>query len=186
MEITDIVFRTAREDDIEGIMNIEIASFSSGICEKKDVFLDRIRVFRDGFYIMEYQGRIIGYLCSEIWKYKEKVDETDFVLGHSISKIHDPKGNEVYISSMGTLPEFRGMGLGKLMFEEFSIYIIKKYEKLKSKILIVSENWYNARKIYVENGFEEIAIIKDFFYYNNVNTLKEDGIIMRKCIHFPQ
>lgn len=182
MEITDIVFRTAREDDIEGIMHIETASFPKEICEKKDVFLDRIRVFQDGFYIMEYQGRVIGYLCSEIWDYKERINETDFVLGHSIRKIHDPKGNEVYISSMGTLPEFRGMRLGKLMFEEFSKYIIKKYKKLKSKILIVSENWHNARKIYVENGFEEIAIIKDFFYYNNVDTLKEHGIIMRKFI----
>lgn len=182
MKITDIVFRTARENDIESIMNIERSSFSADICEKEDVFIERIRVFKDGFYIMEYQGQVIGYLCSEIWNYKEKIDDSDFVLGHSIRTAHDTEGNEVYISSMGILPDFRGMGLGKLMFEEFLKYIIRKYEKIKSQVLIVSENWNNARKIYIKNGFEEVAILKNFFYHRDAPRLKENGIIMRKIL----
>lgn len=171
--------RTAHEVDINHIMNIERACFSLDICENQSVFLERIRIFKDGFYVLEFKGSIIGYISTEIWDYEEEVKEKQFRLGHSIKSVHNEKGNELYISSMGILPEFRGSGLGKTLFQEATDSILKKNKNLKSIILIVSDKWYKARDIYKKNDFDEILTIRGFFEYSNY---KEDGIVMRKAV----
>lgn len=182
MDSQTVKFRTANENDIKDIMNIEISSFREDICEKEEVFLERMNIFPEGFFIMEYDRKIIGYLCSEIWEYKEWVEEEDFTLGHSIEKYHNQNGSELYISSMGILVNFRGIGMGKLMFEEFLRFMIRTKKSLKSVILIVSENWENARRIYSNNGFKEILIIKDFFEINKNQSDSDNGIVMRKYL----
>ncbi|WP_432402254.1 GNAT family N-acetyltransferase [Wukongibacter sp. M2B1] len=180
MDFSKIEFRLANENDIEDIMRIETSSFGSEICEKSGVFLERINVFPKGFFIMEYGNEVIGYLSSEIWEYKDDIAEKDFILGHSIKESHRDKGNELYISSMGVIPKYRGNKLGKLMFEEFSKYILALNKSLRTIILIVSEKWTRARKIYKNNGFKEILEIERFFGYNKQYGYNEDGIVMRK------
>lgn len=162
MDFRKIEFRLANENDMEDIMGIETSSFKLEICEKSEVFLERIDVFPKGFFIMEHGNEVIGYLSSEIWKYKEDIADKDFTLGHSIKESHNNNGTELYISSMGIIPKFRGKQLGKLMFEEFSKYIVTTNNNLRTMILIVSEKWTRARKIYMDNGFREILQIKDF------------------------
>lgn len=182
MNINDIKFRTAEKNDINYIMEIEQSSFSKIVCEDKNVFLQRIETFEKGFIVMEYNNKIISYTCSEIWDYNEKIDEDKFTFGHLIKDIHKANGNEVYISSMGILPKFRGYGLGKLMFEFYIKYILDFVESPKSILLVVSENWTNARKIYINNGFKEICIFNDFIDYGNVPPFKENVIVMRKLL----
>lgn len=180
MVLNKIRFRNACINDIQSIINIEYSSFSETICETEDVFIERIKLFSDGFRIMEYDNQVIGYICSEIWEYKDRVTLESFILGHSINEQHDPKGEEAYISSMGLLPSYRGQGLGKLMFEDFTSYIKAMFPNIKSIILIVSEKWTSARKIYENNGYKEIKIIKNFFSYQEKKVYYEDGIVMRK------
>ncbi len=83
---------------------------------------------------------------------------------------------------MGILPKVRGYGLGKAIFEFFIKYIPELVESPKSIILIVSENWKNARKIYINNGFKEICIFNDFIDYRHVPPFKENAIVMRKLL----
>lgn len=182
MNTKKVRFRTANENDIKDIMNIETSSFEKNICENEDVFLKRIKLFPEGFFIMEHDKKVIGYLCSEIWKYKEAVEVSDFELGHSIDESHSSNGTELYISSMGILTNFRGMGLGKLMFEEFLRYMLKMQTSLETIVLIVSENWRNAISIYYDNGFKEISTIRKFFQANKNQSYSEHGIVMRKYL----
>ncbi|WP_432665921.1 GNAT family N-acetyltransferase [Wukongibacter baidiensis] len=182
MDFRKIEFRLANDNDIEDIMRIETSSFDLEICEKSEVFLERINVFHKGFFIMEYGNETIGYLSSELWEYKDDIAEKDFKLGHSIKESHRNNGTELYISSMGVSPKYRGKQLGKLMFEEFSKYIVTTNNNLKSIILIVSEKWKRARKIYKDNSFQEILRIESFFEYNKQSDYNEDGIVMRKYL----
>lgn len=172
--------RNATENDIKDIMQIENASFNENICEKEEHFLERIQVFSDGFYVMEKDENIVGYISTEIWTYEEKVSHKSFSLGHSIKNSHHPEGNELYISSMGVLPNYRGQGLGKILFQQVTNRIICEKGHVTSLILIVSEKWENAIKIYLENGFKEISIIDDFFIDKNHAT--EKGMVMRKYL----
>jgi ribosomal-protein-alanine N-acetyltransferase len=141
---------------------------------------ERTIVFPEGFRIMESEGKSIGYICSEIWKKAIIISKDLFDLGNSIRKHHYANGTELYISSMGILPEYRGKGLGEKLFEDFLAYITGTYPCLESIILIVSEKWLNARKVYIKNGFHEIAIFEGFFSYTDREHHSENGIVMRK------
>ncbi len=182
MNINEIKFRIVEKSDIDYIMEIEQSSFSKIVCEDKDVFLQRIETFKQGFIVMEYDNEVIGYICSEIWEYSENVDRDKFTFGHLIKDSHKTNGNEIYISSMGILPKVRGYGLGKAMFEFFIKYISELVESPKSIILIVSENWKNARNIYINNGFKEICTFNEFIDYRHVPPFKENAIVMRKLL----
>ncbi len=182
MNINEIKFRIVEKNDIDYIMEIEQSSFSKIVCEDKDVFLQRIETFKQGFIVMEYDNEVIGYICSEIWEYSENVDRDKFTFGHLIKDSHKTNGNEIYISSMGILPKVRGYGLGKAMFEFFIKYIPELVESPKSIILIVSENWKNARNIYINNGFKEICTFNEFIDYRHVPPFKENAIVMRKLL----
>lgn len=180
MNFDSINFRNANMNDISSIMNIELASFSKEICETKTVFLERINIFSKGFRVMEYNKEIIGYVSSEIWEYRDNITVDSFSLGHSIAELHNPKGKEIYISSIGLLPEYRGKGLGRFMFENFLEYCKNELTKIESAILIVSDKWNKAKNIYIENGFKRKIEINNFFNYKNPMLPSEDGIVMRR------
>lgn len=183
MDINKLQFRNARLEDISGIMEVEHASFSSMICETQDVFIERIRVFPEGFRVMLYDGKPIGYICTEIWKKQRPYSDSMFTLGHSIAAQHTTYGNEIYISSMGILPEWRSQGLGKLMFSKYVKYAEGTFAQVNSVILIVSEKWLHARRVYRSEGFKEVHRIKGFFQYTLDKSHFEDGIVMTKKFH---
>ena len=54
----------ATKFDIDAIMNIEKEAFAEEIQESKDVFLERIEIFPDGFFILEENNKKIGYFSS--------------------------------------------------------------------------------------------------------------------------
>ncbi|MDF2592994.1 MAG: GCN5-related N-acetyltransferase [Clostridia bacterium] len=184
MKNSKITYRNANMADISSIMKIEHASFSEVICEDRNVFTERITTFPDGFRVMECDGEIIGYICSELWERVNTFSKDLFTLGHSIKNRHKSFGKEIYISSMGLNPDYRSFGLGKTMFNEFVNHITHKLSNVESIVLLVSEKWANARKIYTSNGFKEIDILEEFFYYNVGKPYYEDGIIMRKELKY--
>lgn len=182
MDINNLKIRNAKINDIEKILEIEDNSFDKNICEDKQVFIDRIETFNEGFLVAEYKGEIIGYICSEIWLYNENLKESDFLLNHSIKESHKANGDELYISSFAISPKARKYGIGKILFN----YLIDNVDKLianpKSLLLVVAENWTSARNIYLKKGFLEVCILTDFFDYGNVQPFKADGIVMRKLL----
>jgi ribosomal-protein-alanine N-acetyltransferase len=180
MEISKIKFRNAGIGDIASIIEIEHTSFSRFICESEEVFKERINTFPEGFRVMEYSGEVIGYISSEIWNRADRYTKEYFTLGHSITERHNPEGNEIYVSSMGILPPYRSRGLGKLLFGKFIRYAENEFINVDSAVLIVSEKWLNARRIYKGTGFKEIQKIDKFFKYEYDKPYYEDGIVMRK------
>ena len=78
MNINNLKIRNAKINDIEKILEIEHNSFDKNICEDKQVFIDRIETFNDGFLVAEYENEIIGYICSEIWLYDENIKKSSF------------------------------------------------------------------------------------------------------------
>jgi len=178
--------------DIEGIMKVEKEAFHLGIVEKEEVFLERIDAFSEGFLVLEENKEaieknkqiatgenIIGYVCGELWSYKEDPKDYTFTLGHSIKEVLDVEGTELYIASMGLLKDSRRSGLGRKMFLNYIEFMKKQFPHIKSVILMVCESWIGPRKIYKEAGFIEIGEEKDFFDFGT-GYPKEKGIIMRR------
>lgn len=182
MNINDIEIRSARIGDIDDILGIECSSFVDSICETRDVFLERIKTFEEGFIVAQYKGKVVGYLCTEIWNYNENINKDSFILGHSIKDSHKANGDELYISSFAILPNVRKYGIGKMLFNYVTDNVNKLVKDPKSILLLVAENWSSARRIYINKGFEEVIILKDFFDYENIKPFKADGIVMRKLL----
>ncbi|HBP10283.1 MAG TPA: N-acetyltransferase [Treponema sp.] len=171
--------RKATKFDINDIMNIEKESFAEEIQENKDVFLERIETFPDGFFILEDRNKTIGYFSSELWNSVPQKDDSCFSLNHSALKNHKKEGTVLYISSIAILNEYKGNGLGYRFFNESVDKIIKLFPQIKEIVLLVNEIWIVALHIYKKCGFIEYGRIQNFFSSNGV---KSDGILMRKTV----
>lgn len=181
MKHSGISIREAVPRDIEAIMGIEAEAFHATIRESKETFEARIREFPGGCLMLEDEVNApIGYITSEIWKYRPVVHKEAFILGHSIKDIHDLNGEELYISSMGVLESKRGNRFGDVLVNALTDKLLEEYPLIRSVILLVSEKWGNAYKIYKKNGFEDITVFNNFFIHENGQS--SNGIVMRKWI----
>lgn len=156
------MIRTAKIEDLGDIVSIEKESFSEEIIENIEVYKERIDIFPEGAMVIEKEAEVMGFITSEIWG-KDKIRPADFELGHSIGEVHNEKGNTVYISSFALSKRVRGKGIGRLFFNRYIDYILDRYKNLERIVLIVSEEWEKARKIYKRYGFETSFSVDDFF-----------------------
>lgn len=184
MNKREFYLRNARLEDLDEIMNVESQSFGTHIQEEKSLFKKRIETFGRGFLVFEAdqneRRKIAGYFCTELWEKIPKGAE-DFLVGHDIKKIHTEHGKILYISSFALLPEFRGNGNGKKLFEQ-SLDFFKTKFNFEKILLLVNEKWIGAKKIYASYGFKEIFICKDIFLNDEKNSeskvFTSDGIVM--------
>ena len=173
------ILRKATKSDIDAIMNIEEEAFAEEIQENKDVFLERIETFSEGFFILEEKNKEIGYFSSELWNSVPQKGDSCFSLNHSALKNHKKEGTVLYISSIAILNEYKGNGLGYRFFSESVEKIIKTFPQIKEIVLLVNEIWIPALHIYKKCGFIEYGRIQNFFSSNGIKT---DGILMRKSV----
>ena len=186
--------RTANLSDIDSIMLIENSSFIPQVREERQVFLQRLKVFPQGFILLvddsvsggnknaEFganNGNVCGYFCTELWKKIPDSAEV-FSVGHDISLAHCPDGSVLYISSFAILPNLRGGGIGGKFFRSALNYIEESVQNLKEEVLLVNENWLGARHIYKKNGFSECFSIKNAF--QNESLEPQTGIVMKKTL----
>lgn len=177
-----IRLRQAKIDDIEHVLAIEDSSFDAGIKESPQVFKERIAVFPEGFFLAETEAckNPVGYICSELWPSGRELTYQTFSLGHSIRKVHSCEGTELYISSMGVLPDYRGRGYGGQMLQQLIASSKATYPQVASVVLIVSEKWTAAKKTYLKLGFEQIGLVPAFFRPQGFQS--EQGIVMRLIV----
>ncbi len=173
------ILRKAAKSDINAIMNIEKEAFAEEIQENKDVFLERIESFSDGFFILEDKNKAIGYFSSELWNSVPQNGDSCFSLNHSALKNHKKEGAVLYVSSVAILNEYKGNGLGYRFFSESVEKIIKSFPQIKEVVLLVNEIWIPALHIYKKCGFIEYGRIQNFF---SSDGIKSDGILMQKTV----
>jgi ribosomal-protein-alanine N-acetyltransferase len=167
--------------DIHNIMLLEKACFNKFTQESEDVYLERIECFPQGFMILENNDTFIGAVSSEIWTYSPTITVNTFSLGHSIKQQLNISGGELYISSLAVFPEYRNNKYGKRLFYGLIDNIKKYFKQVKTIILLVNEKWVIAQKIYLQNGFKEIASFNGFFTEEDCS--RSNGIVMRhNCI----
>ena len=173
------ILRKVTKLDINAIMNIEKEAFAEEIQESKDVFLERIETFPEGFFILEEKNKKIGYFSSELWNSVPQKGDSCFSLNHSALKNHKKEGTVLYISSIAILNEYKGTGLGYRFFYKSVEKIMKSFPQIKEIVLLVNEIWIPALHIYKKCGFIEYGRIQNFF---SSDGIKSDGILMRKNV----
>ena len=169
----------ATPHDLDDIMRLETEGFAPGNREERAVYERRIAVFPEGSLMGEYDGKTVGCIFSEIWRAQESLIPGDFKLGHDIAQRHDPLyGAELYITSMTIDPAYRGQQLGFDLFNGCIEYVLARFPRVESALLLVNETWTQAHEIYKQSGFHEIMRLSQFF--SPYPGVYEDGIVMRK------
>ncbi|MCQ2574385.1 MAG: GNAT family N-acetyltransferase [Treponema sp.] len=165
----------AEQSHIEDIMHVERSCFIPEIQEEREVFLPRMGINPFYVFIDETSEKVAGYISAE---YIEKIPES----ASEIALNHKPSGKNsemIYISSFALLPEYRGTGLGKEMWNR-SCDLFSKLPGVKSLVLLVNEEWKGAAHIYKSAGFETVRVFEDFFP-GRYGT-KSSGILMSKSL----
>lgn len=162
IELHKVEVRNACVGDIDAIMDVEREAFIPEINESRSVFLERMNVFPEGFFVLLDEGEVCGYFCCEIWKDVPR-GKLSFVLGHSAAASHCYEGGVLYVSSVALLKKCRGRGLGKRMFAECVSRVLQKFPGVRECVLLVCEKWSAARRIYEDMSFCEYGRLEDFF-----------------------
>lgn len=176
-----MILRTATLSDLDAIMEIEKASFIPQIQEEREVFKQRILRCPELFLIFEDSKGAAGYLCAEIMK-EIPLTAQELRLGHLPSDMANSETSKVpyiYISSFALLPEFRGGGNGRKMWNEALEYFRSKFSPT-GFLLLVNELWGGAKHIYSESGFETISIFENFFPCDGEGF--SNGILMKNLL----
>jgi len=171
-----MILRQASLNDITSIMKVEAAGFIPQIQEEQSVFEQRIGVCPQLFLVFEDEadGTVAGYLSAE---YLDHVpgSASELALGHVPNKFSS--SSLIYISSFSILPEYRGSGTGKLLWNQ-SLEYFKSLGTANSLLLLVNEAWTGARHIYENSGFKVINTFENFFPTETVD--KTAGILMQR------
>lgn len=175
--------RGAKVSDLAAIMEIEHAAFAQANVENPQLFQARIETFGAGFLVLEQANFVqpVGYVCSEIHKYLPLPPREHFELGHDVKLSHVPAGTELYISSMGLLPELRGQGLGACLIEELLHRAAFQFPTLQTALLMVGVSWIPAQKTYKRLQFKELSYFSEMV--STADNQKEAVILMRRAIH---
>lgn len=175
---TPATVRPARAADIDAIMQIEEASFKGGVIEERATFVKRQEAFAEGVLVAEApDGAVCGYATAEIWE-KAPLTPALFALDHDPIEAHKPDGTMLYLSSMGVLPEYRGVGAGRALFTYVYETLPTLFQTIDTGVLIVGADWAKAISIYEKNGFQTVETIPGFFEAKDSPPM--DGIVMTK------
>ena len=107
-------FRAAREGDARRCFEMESAAYEDGEGATLDKITKRIRVYPEGFLVLEIEGQIIGFINSGC---TNEVTLSDAEFKDLVG--HEPDAPNVVIMSVVVDPLHQGQGLARALMEEF-------------------------------------------------------------------
>lgn len=107
-------FRIAHPSDADRCFEIETSAYDGDEAATHEKILKRIKVYSEGFLIIEVKGNVVGFIncgCAE----KVEMSDEDFkeLVGH------DPNASNVVIMSVVVDPSQQGKGLSRALMVEF-------------------------------------------------------------------
>lgn len=142
--MVNLVIRNAITKDLDNIMKVEEEAWPIEARAPRDKFLERLLVFPKGFFLALLNEEIVGVTTSQVINYDPKNPPSSWTEitgdGH-ISETHNPKGNAVYVVSLGVSPkgrpEGKGIGVGTKLLEmqkELVKYLGLNYLVLSARV----------------------------------------------------
>lgn len=106
-----ITFRNATLNDLDGISEIENICFPPNEAASKESFSNRIKAYAEHFWLLESEGKLIGFVNGMVTNQNTISDEL-----FSDASLHNKTGKWQSIFGIAVSPEFRNQGYaGQLM-----------------------------------------------------------------------
>lgn len=135
--------RQPQPNELLIVADLDDEAFSPfGTAESLETFEARLRAFPTGFVVLEANGEIAGYGCSEKW-----LDEREPQLDENPLETHQPDGTIFCITGMAVRLSHRGHGYGLAMLDR--LIAIARHEGC---VKIVLETTH-AQGLYLKRGF---------------------------------
>ncbi len=132
--------------DVKQIYEIEKLSFDHPF--PSNVIFIQVFLHSDTSLVIEYKGKVIAYAIAA------------------------KEGKRLHLLNFAVHPEYRGLGLGKLLLDR--ILRLAKKKGLKEVYLEVEHDNEIAKNLYRKMGFKEIKVIKGYYHWG------KDAIVMAK------
>jgi ribosomal-protein-alanine N-acetyltransferase len=139
-----IVFRFMREEDIDQVLEIEHASFTTPW--SREAFYNELNMNKFAVYIvLEIDKKVVGY-CG-VWVVID----------------------EAHVTNIAILPEYRGRKLGEALMQ--NLFDVAKMMGAKSMTLEVRVTNYVAQSLYRKFGFQKGGLRKNYYTDNQEDAL---------------
>ncbi len=104
-------------DDVKEMWDRIYSGFTSSLPEKQ--FRSQLTVFPDGQICIEDHGKVVAAAFSVIVDYEKFGDQHTYeeITGDAYLTTHDPKGDVLYGVDVFVSPDYRGMRLGRRLYE---------------------------------------------------------------------
>ncbi len=145
--MTNFTLRPAREQDLERCFEIETVSYAGDEAASKEKILKRIRMYPEGFLVLENEKEIIGFINSGA---THKVELSDEEFKELIG--HDPNGPCIVIMSVVVHPDYQGQGMAGLLMTHF-IQAMKELGKKEIHLICQTE----LIDMYAKYGFVHLG-----------------------------
>lgn len=139
-----VVFRFMREEDIDQVLEIEHASFTTPW--SREAFYNELNMNKFAVYIVvEADKKVVGY-CG-VW----------IVI------------DEAHVTNIAILPEYRGRKLGEALMQ--NLFEVARTMGAKSMTLEVRVTNYVAQSLYRKFGFQKGGLRKNYYTDNQEDAL---------------
>lgn len=115
-----ITVRQMREEDIDEIVELANLSFGiPGVAFEREHYESHIRIFPEGQFCVEYDGKIVGSCSSLIVNFDEYGEEHTFdeICGNGYIENHNPNGENLYGIDVVVHPDYQGLKIGRRLYE---------------------------------------------------------------------
>ena len=145
-EITKIVMRNAREQDIPAVVEIDKEAFAIyDSAETPETFLSRMTTFPDGFIILVADNEIAAYASSEKWLTEREPSLDVNPLGN-----HHPDGRILGVTAVAVKAKYRGKGYGLRILDK--LVEVAHHNRCQKVIVQTSR----AQGFFLKRGFQKV------------------------------
>lgn len=119
VNVDEIVVRNIVKEDLDDIAKLSMKCFGPDMSLKHEHFESQLELFPEGQICLEYNGQIVGTALSLIVNFEDYGDNHTYYEISDLGFIrnHNPKGRNLYGIEVGVNEDFRGMQLGRHLYD---------------------------------------------------------------------
>lgn len=114
-----VELRHIKASDIDALLKLQKVCFPGMVPWKKDQLKSHLAIFPEGQFCVTYDGEVIGSCSSLIVNFDEYDNQHtwDEITEKGYITNHDPEGDNLYGIEVMVHPDYRGMKIGKRLYE---------------------------------------------------------------------
>lgn len=117
--VQEIVVRNIVQEDLDEVTALSAKCFGPDMSLKYEHFVSQLELFPEGQICLEYNGEIVGTALSLIVDFEDYGDKHTYyeICDLGFIRNHNAKGRNLYGIEVGVNEEYRGMQLGRRLYE---------------------------------------------------------------------